>query len=299
MLTQRDLKLIVALDGFHRRRHFFLSLYLIATAIILVWLLGLGGPLSVTFGPYIFQPVIQSRHEWRHPSWMYAPLAVLVGWTEPIPIYKGDYLLTVSWSFWPRFWANTMLLLPLAAGLAVSLAWFVRTLVRTASKPSQDKPTLSQDAALAVPLGAPLCIGVYLLLMLLYTAGRWVMGEWFLEYLELYHDDFGSPYPKVAPILLWPISSAIAFVALRVMAASRRGALKPLHGLRRVMLFSALIILMLFPVFAVLVQRPYSAIADSVILIALFVCLVPLYWSLGVLIMLAYRWPQLRQMVTS
>jgi len=80
MLTQQDLKLAKAFDGLHRRRHLFIALYLLATAIILMWLMGLGGPFAVTAGPYVFFMVDDSNTYWREREWMYSPIAVMVGW---------------------------------------------------------------------------------------------------------------------------------------------------------------------------------------------------------------------------
>lgn len=310
MLTQQDLKLAKAFDGLHRRRHLYAVLYILATAIILMWLLGLGGPFAVTVGPYVFSMFNDSSTYWTESQWMHSPIAAMAGWEYPtqnvycrlhgpLCVISGCIYNPRPLWLWQRFCINMMLLLPIAVALAFSLFWFVREFVRSASEPSMDPPTLTRDAALAIAFGPALCIGVhvaiFLLLMFLYFAvPGWKQSSVFMFLTQRFLAIDGL-YRHMPPLLHWPIWSVIAFVALRAFARSRRGVLRPLRGL---------IWMMLIPILGMPFSVIFSSGARRSLTVALFswgavfvilFCLLPLFWSLGAVIALAYRWPRLRR----
>lgn len=303
MLTQRDFKLIEALYGLHSYRHLLLSLYLLATAIILIWLLGLGGTFSVTVGPYLFSTIDNGVMYWLACPWMHAPIAAMAGWeapTQSISIYGGAAL----WPLWLRLCINVMLLLPFTAVLAVSLARFVREFVRAVSGPSMVPPTLSRDAALAVAFGPSLCLVAHLVIILsleaLHEIAHVLAQSQCCPYFHACMRVSHELYLHVPPLLHWPIWSIIAFVMLRVFATSRRGVLRPLHGLCRMMLFSSSLVTFVMYVFLPGFggRHHYPSLGPEVAFF-LFLCLTPLYWSLGAVIAVLYHWPRLSQIIMS
>lgn len=290
MLKQRDLKLVHALNGIHRRRHLFLTLFLLATAIILMWLLGLG------------HNFIPDKYWGPHGGWFCQPILTMLGlhnetiwditvrYNAVVPNLPFDWLYSVFF--------DGMFLLPIAVPFSFSLFWFLREFAHAVSEPLMNPPSLSRDASLAIPLGALLCVAAHVTLFylgILIGAGR----EYFLPLSYYCYHPFGpGPGEYISPLFLWPICILVAFVALRVFAPWRRGMRKALRGLLWIVPLSLLVMVLAYLPIRTSPRYGLDWPLFSQSMSLFFLCLLSLHWSLGALIALAYRWPRLRDAMT-